>query len=112
MPLPFGLLQGYVSKFQRKAIQAEADDTVRLAIEPVKEWPEPNVPTDLKSALAAAPQAHTLWLEITPSARWDWIRWIRSTKQAETEGHVASTGLYAQSLMYQITGCSWSRRPR
>jgi hypothetical protein len=68
----------------RKAARADVGDTVLLAIEPVKEWPEPIVPADLKEALAAAPQAHTLWLEITPGARWDWIRWIRSTKQAET----------------------------
>ena len=68
----------------RKAVGAEAGDTVRLAIEPVKEWPEPNVPADLKKAFAAAPQAHTLWMEITPMARWDWIRWIGSTKNPDT----------------------------
>jgi uncharacterized protein YdeI (YjbR/CyaY-like superfamily) len=42
------------------------------------------VPADLKNALAAAPQAHALWMDITPNARWDWIRWISSTKQPET----------------------------
>jgi hypothetical protein len=73
-----------VDKTMRKALGADAGATVTLAMEPVKEWPEPNVPADLKNALAAAPQAHTLWMEITPGARWDWIRWIRSTKQSET----------------------------
>jgi hypothetical protein len=68
----------------RKAARADVGDTVMLAIDPMKEWPEPHVPTDLKNALAAASQAHTVWTEITPGARWDWIRWIRSTKQAET----------------------------
>jgi len=67
-----------------KTLGADAGDTVRLAIEAVKEWPEPKVPADLKGALAVLPQAHTLWMEITPGARWDWIRWIGATKQPET----------------------------
>jgi hypothetical protein len=67
-----------------KAIQADAGDTVTLAIKPVKEWPEPDVPADLKDALAAVPQARSIWMEITPGARWDWVRWIGATKQAET----------------------------
>ena len=64
--------------------KAAGADTVMLEIEPVKEWPEPEVPADLKKALTSSPQAHTLWNNITPMARWDWIRWIRSTKQSET----------------------------
>ena len=68
----------------RNAVGAQTGDTLKLAIEPVKEWPEPKLPSDLKSALAAAPSAHALWMQITPAARWDWIRWIRSTKQADT----------------------------
>ena len=67
-----------------KAAGAHEGDTVMLTIEPAKEWPEPDVPADLKKALAAVPQAHALWMNITPNARWDWIRWISSTKQLET----------------------------
>jgi len=73
-----------VDKSMREAAGSNAGDTVTLAIELVKEWPEPEVPADLKTALAASPQAHALWTKITPGARWDWIRWIRSTKNAET----------------------------
>jgi hypothetical protein len=73
-----------VEKNMREAAGADTGDTVTLAIEPVKEWPEPKVPADLKKALAAVPQAQSLWKDITPMARWDWIRWIRSTKQSET----------------------------
>ena len=73
-----------LDKTLRKSVGANAGDTVMLAIEPVKEWPEPKVPADLKAALAVASQAHTLWMEITPGARWDWIRWIGATKQPET----------------------------
>jgi hypothetical protein len=73
-----------VDKTMREGASAAAGDTVTLVIEPTKQWPEPEVPADLKNALTAAPQAHTVWMDITPMARWDWIRWIRSTKQLET----------------------------
>jgi hypothetical protein len=73
-----------VDETMREAAGADAGDTVTLAVEPVKEWPEPEVPADLKNALTNAPQANTLWMNITPNAQWDWIRWIRATKQPET----------------------------
>jgi hypothetical protein len=82
-----------LDKTMRKAAGADPGDTVMLAITPIKEWPEPHVPADLKHALAAAPQAQALWMEITPGARWDWIRWIRSTKQSETRRRRIETAL-------------------
>ncbi len=73
-----------VDEAMRKAIGADTGGTVTVTIEPSKQWPEPKVPADLQSALAGAPQAHALWLKITPMARWDWIRWIGATRQPET----------------------------
>lgn len=73
-----------VDETMSKAAKANAGDIVALAIEVTKEWSEPEVPVDLKNALAATPKAHALWIDITPNARWDWIRWIRFTKQPET----------------------------
>jgi hypothetical protein len=79
-----------VDKTMREAAGADAGDTgdtgdtVMLAIEPVREWTEPQLPEDLKSALAADPQAQTLWMDCTTMARWDWIRWINATAQQET----------------------------
>lgn len=67
-----------------EAIGADAGDTVTLSMQPIKEWPEPKVPADLENALAAFSQARDVWIDITPMARWDWIRWINSTKQPET----------------------------
>jgi hypothetical protein len=73
-----------VDKTMREGAGADAGDTVMLAIEPAREWTEPQVPEDLKSALAADPQAHALWMDCTTMARWDWIRWINGTAQQET----------------------------
>lgn len=63
---------------------AKAGDSVVLEINPTKDWPEPDVPNDIKKALAIHKQAGSLWHEITPMARWEWIRWIRSTGKQET----------------------------
>jgi hypothetical protein len=75
-----------VDNAMRKAIRADAGDAVTLKIEPIKKWPEPRVPGDLKKALTANGQARNLWMDITPNARWDWIRWINATKNPETRG--------------------------
>ena len=47
--------------------------------------PEPEVPEDVRKALAAsAPKTRAVWSDITPIARRDWIQWIVSAKQEET----------------------------
>lgn len=67
-----------------KGAKAKVGDTVTLEIEPSKQWPDPKVPQDLKSALAVNSKASKTWAEITPMARWDWIRWIGATKNPQT----------------------------
>jgi hypothetical protein len=42
-------------------------DSARLQIEPTREWPEPDV-----------------WNDITPMARWEWVRWVNATDNPET----------------------------
>ena len=73
-----------IDKTLRQTANAGVSDTVALEIEPAKEWPRPETPEDLRKALAKVPQAQDLWMKITPKAQWEWIRWIRSTKQTET----------------------------
>ena len=51
---------------------------------PAGEKPEPSVPTDLRTALAATPMARTQWRDLTPIARRDFISWMDSAKQPET----------------------------
>jgi hypothetical protein len=62
-----------------------AGDTATLDIQMTKDWPEPSVPEDLSVALAAAPhKIQKLWNEITPMARWEWVRWVNATKNPDT----------------------------
>jgi hypothetical protein len=69
--------------------RAAAGDTVQVSLQTTKEWIEPEVPVDLKKALSSSPKAEALWNDITPLARWDWIRWIRAVKTRETrEKHI------------------------
>lgn len=63
---------------------AAEGDSVQVSLEPSKEWIEPEVPIDVKKALTTSPKAKDLWSDITPMARWDWIRWVRAVKTTET----------------------------
>jgi hypothetical protein len=74
-----------VAQALRERAGAEAGDVLTLEIAPATKAPEPDVPADLRKALAAAdPKARVLWSDITPIARTDWIHWISSAKQEET----------------------------
>ena len=67
------------------AAALSAGETATLEIESLKDWPEPNVPQDLETALAAAPQKiQDLWNDITPMARWEWVRWVNATRNPDT----------------------------
>lgn len=60
-------------------------DTVTLTIHPTKDWPEPVVPKDFAKALDVAPQkVKDKWKDITPMARWEWIRWVNATGSMDT----------------------------
>lgn len=67
-----------------KTAHANSGDTVNVTIEPSKDWPEPDVPQDLRDALKADQAANAVWVDITPMARWDWIRWVRATNNPDT----------------------------
>ena len=73
-----------VGEALRAAANADVGDTVMLAIAPATDWPEPTVPQDLERALAASPEAAALWGNLTPAARWDWIRWLGATRSPQT----------------------------
>lgn len=69
----------------QRAAGVKPGDVATLVLEPTTEWPEPAVPSDLKAALTAAPdEIHDLWQEITPMARWEWVRWVNATRNPDT----------------------------
>jgi Bacteriocin-protection, YdeI or OmpD-Associated/Domain of unknown function (DUF1905) len=69
----------------QRAAALRAGEKATLDVRPVEEWPEPAVPADLAAALAAAPRKiRELWADITPMARWEWVRWVNATANAET----------------------------
>jgi Domain of unknown function (DUF1905)/Bacteriocin-protection, YdeI or OmpD-Associated len=69
----------------RHAAGTSPGDTATLGIEVTRDWPEPSVPQDLAAAVAAAPQKiQNLWHEITPMARWEWVRWVSATNNPDT----------------------------
>jgi hypothetical protein len=72
------------SSLQRNA-GISVGESATLDIQVTKDWPEPIVPQDLATALAAAPQKiRDLWKEITPMARWEWVRWVNATNNPDT----------------------------
>ena len=73
-----------VDKELRQALAVSVGGTVALRVEPIKEWPEPDIPGDFQAALAEAPGIPELWESITPMARWEWVRWINATKNSQT----------------------------
>ena len=48
-------------------------------------WPEPVLPKDIATALEKAPQkVKDKWHDITPMARWEWVRWVNATGSIDT----------------------------
>ncbi len=65
-------------------VSGKSGDMVTVTLETTDVWPEPKVSGDIKKALEESDRAHEVWKDITPMARWDWVRWINSTKNMET----------------------------
>lgn len=62
-----------------------AGQTAQLTFEVSPEWPEPEIPDDLATALAEARESiRAIWQDITPMARWEWVRWVRATANSAT----------------------------
>jgi Domain of unknown function (DUF1905)/Bacteriocin-protection, YdeI or OmpD-Associated len=69
----------------QRAANLRAGDSTTVTIEVTRDWPEPDVPTDLEQALTAAPQEiREMWNDITPMARWEWVRWVNATANPGT----------------------------
>ncbi len=58
------------------------DEVIECSITSTKDWAEPTVPEDLLEALETN-KIQSQWNSITVKARWEWIRWIRFTKNTD-----------------------------
>lgn len=77
------------------ALAKEADiaagQTAELKVSPAAHWPEPQLPEDIVEALTSQGLLGA-WDSLTVKARWEWLRWIRSTNNPATRDkriHVA-----------------------
>jgi len=75
-----------VTEFSRAALGLEDGAPVTVDVTPTKAWPEPNIPEDLVAALDDAPDLADTWDSLTPMARWEWVRWVKATKNPTTRG--------------------------
>ena len=66
------------------ALGLAAGGTVEVELTPTKAWPEPTVPDDLAAALGDATDTDGIWHDITPMARWEWVRWVGATANPST----------------------------
>ncbi len=74
-----------VSPDLQNATGIKAGDSVSVEMTTSLDWPEPDLPDDFSTALKLAPQkVKDKWKDITPMARWEWIRWMNATLSQET----------------------------
>lgn len=83
---PDGLKGHWISIDKRfpEKVRVTDGEKVRVEMSVTKSWPEPQIPEDLQAALETAPDLEETWLDITPMARWEWVRWIQATKNPDT----------------------------
>ena len=68
-----------------KSANVQSGDKVRVEMTASAGWPEPELPNDLTEAMKTAPKkVQDKWHDITPMARWEWIRWMNATLSQET----------------------------
>ena len=75
----------HITDEMQNAASVDSGDMVKVKIITNKDWPEPELPNDFADALNQAPQVvKDKWTDITPMARWEWIRWMNATLSQET----------------------------
>ncbi len=85
--------RGHWIAVDRLGLDLAAGVWVTLELTPTRQWPEPEVPVDLSTALAEASDVAQTWSDITPMARWEWVRWISATKNEQTRERRIEVGL-------------------
>lgn len=77
----------------QETLELSEGELVTVEIEPIKAWPERDVPDDFQTALDSAPEIAERWEDITPMARWEWVRWINATKNPGTRSRRVEVGI-------------------
>lgn len=95
-------------KNMRESLGLSLGDILEIELEPTKEWPEPKVPEDFMKAIKADPSVHRLWKDVTPLARWEWIRWMRSTSNEQTRKRRIEVGC-SKMRSGERRPCCWNR---
>lgn len=60
------------------------EETIDFDLHRCAQWPEPTIPNDMHDALESEKAAEQQWNDITPMARWEWVRWVGATKNPVT----------------------------
>jgi len=83
-----------VSETLREAVGAKPPEEVSVELTRIGDEPEVRLPDDLRAALNCSPAAiQSLWNEITPLARREWVRWVTSAKQEVTRAKRIEVGM-------------------
>lgn len=64
-------------------MKGESLNDIDLVLLSSSEWPDPDLPNDLIESLSHEGLL-PVWNQITVKAKWEWIRWIRSTQNMAT----------------------------
>lgn len=92
-----------------KQLNVKVGDELKLELEVTKDWTEPVIPEDIKRALNKNPQILAMWnQDITPLARWEWVRWIRSTGNNETRNRRIEVAI-SKMRSGKRRPCCWNR---
>ena len=68
------------------------------------------IPSDFKKAIYADSKALSVWEDITPLARNEWICWVTSAKQVETRSRRIAAGL-SKMRSGMRRPCCWAGCP-
>lgn len=66
-----------------KELELDINEIISLNIGLIDKWIEPEIPEDIINAIIGN-NLLNYWNSLTTRARWEWLRWIRSTKNPET----------------------------
>lgn len=105
----------YVTK-KMAAAGVREGHAATLDLTTTKEWPEPTLPADIREALDTAPQkVKDKWHDITPMARWEWVRWVNETGSMATRSvRIEKTisklgGKHRRPCCFNLAGCTDAR---